>query len=265
MPRSSIHRVPSIPCAALVAALFIALGFSANLSAQEGAKPARTVNLAVVYGDVQVQNPGESTRVKAVVNTPMQQGAILYTGMGMAEIYFEDGATGYLGQDSILEFTELDSGNAGRITRLTLTQGDSRFFANTRDVNVFSIKTPTLTVSPHPLVDFHLRVHPTGSVVDVSRGEASVEDDKGQTLVAGSGQAVTMAAGATQATLGVAPPSDAFDTWFPVLPYYQPYSAFPIGPPPTLTSPPSTPVYYPPPYPVLPRPSVQRSGPPNPR
>jgi len=259
MPRSFIHY-------SLAFALLLSLTFSVCINARAQANNTpRTVRLAVVQGDVQVQRAGENTRVKATPNMAIDQGFTLYTGEGMAEIYFEDGATGYLGDNSALQFTELGASNTGRVTRLDLTQGDARFFANTRNVNVFSVKTPNFTVSPNPLVDFHVAVHGGGSEVAVHRGEASVKDNA-QTLTADRGQTVSFPAGAAEAKLMATPPGDEFESWFPVIPFYQPYSAFPIGPPATIVSPPSAPEYYPPPYPRLPRP-VENSpaGPHDPR
>ncbi len=54
----------------------------------------------------------------------------LGNGDGVAEIEFENGATGYLGDNSALQFTVLSAADTGLVTRLTLVQGSARFYAN---------------------------------------------------------------------------------------------------------------------------------------
>ena len=70
---------------------------------------------------------------KALANQPLQQGVTVTTGIGLAEVEFENGATGYVGDNSVLEFTELGISATRRVTRLMQKQGTGRFFANVTD------------------------------------------------------------------------------------------------------------------------------------
>ena len=64
---------------------------------------------------------------EALVNLPLQEGDTLATQSGLAEIEFESGATAYLAENSVLQFTQLAFSGGGRLTQLTLTQGAELF------------------------------------------------------------------------------------------------------------------------------------------
>ncbi len=227
MPVSSIHSAfsRSLGLSLLfLSGFLLAAAFPTDLHAQDSNQ--RRVELALIEGDVQLQQP-DGQIVKAAAHMRIQQGATLTIGVGLAEIYFEDGASGYLSDSSKLVFTELDTNGNGRVTRLTLIQGTARFFANTRGVNVFSIETPNFTVSPNPLVDFSLTVDANGSAIIVARGTASVSRGD-STWTVNRGETSFLANGATEAKTVPTPLPDVFQTWFPVYaPILQPQ--FPSG------------------------------------
>ena len=147
------------------------------------AQDARVVRLAQVNGDVQVQHLGSPGFEVALANMPLQQGDTLATGNGFAEIEFENGATGYIGDNSALQFTELGIANAspnggptgangpggptGLITRLSLTQGTARFIVHVADADVFEVSSEGALVSPRERADFRVDAYSDGLSVSV--------------------------------------------------------------------------------------------------
>jgi FecR protein len=148
------------------------------------AQNERVVRLGTVEGNAQVQHaaapavgnapaapqPGWEP---ALANMPLVQGDTLGTGDGVAEIEFENGATGYLGDNSALQFTVLGAGDAGPITRLTLVQGTARFYANV-DGGVFEVLSGGVTVTLRERGDFRVDFYSDGISVSVFKGGASV-------------------------------------------------------------------------------------------
>src|ERR1700739_452019 len=164
---------------ALIGVLVCALTFALSppIYAQN-APDVRVVRLGMVDGDVQIQHPAQQGAQQgweaALANTPLQQGDVLATGNGVAEVEFENGATGYLGDNSALEFTELGLANSGLITRLSITQGSARFFAHVDDADVFEIRSGGVSVSPRERADFRVDSYSDGVSVSVLKGAASV-------------------------------------------------------------------------------------------
>src|SRR5580704_8010978 len=79
---------------------------------QPDAANTRVARLSFIQGDVQYQSPNEDWQA-ASVNLPIQQGFRLATTDGRAEIQFESGVILRMAENSILEFTELDTLNSG--------------------------------------------------------------------------------------------------------------------------------------------------------
>src|SRR5208282_5910536 len=91
----------------ILAAGFIAL-LAVNPVWAQSLSHARIVRLSFVEGNVTVQRPDVQGWAEAPVNTPLQQGFTLSTGAGsFAEIQFENGGAIRLGEQSLMEFTEL--------------------------------------------------------------------------------------------------------------------------------------------------------------
>ena len=148
------------------------------------AQNERVVRLGTVDGNVQVQHaappaigaapaapqPGWEP---ALANMPLEQGDTLGTGDGVAEIEFENGATGYLGDNSALQFTVLSAADTGPITRLTLVQGSARFYANV-DGGVFEVLSGGVTATLRERGDFRVDSYSDGISVSVFKGGVSV-------------------------------------------------------------------------------------------
>jgi hypothetical protein len=108
---------------------------------------SRVVRLSRTDGQVLVSHPGSDAWEDAMVNLPLQEGDTLATQGGLAEIEFENGATAYLAENSVLQFTQLGFADGGRVTHLTLTQGAGTFYANLTRQDSFAVVAPTFEVA----------------------------------------------------------------------------------------------------------------------
>src|ERR1700724_429110 len=108
---------------------------------------SRVVRLSRTDGQVLVSHPGNDSWEEASVNLPLQEGDTLATQGGMAEIEFENGATAYLAENSVLQFTQLSFSGGGRVTRLNLTQGAGSFYANHTRQDSFLVVTSPFEVA----------------------------------------------------------------------------------------------------------------------
>ena len=150
---------------------------------------ARVVRLSLVQGDVQITRSDEKAWEQAIANMPVEQGFTIGTNNGRAEIEFESGATAYIAENTILQFTELALSNGGRITKLTLTQGTATFYANLASDDSFAVLTPQVQVTIPQRAEVRLDVFKDGTSVSALQGEANVDSpagteniEKGQTL-----------------------------------------------------------------------------------
>src|SRR3977135_3213363 len=100
--------------------------FSSAAHAQDS-DDARVVRLSRTDGQVLVSHTGSDSWEDAPANLPLQEGDSLATQGGLAEIEFENGATAYLAENSVLQFTQLAVSGRGRITTLNLTQVGGTF------------------------------------------------------------------------------------------------------------------------------------------
>ena len=112
---------------------------------------ARVVRLSFVEGTVTVQRPDVADWAEAPMNTPLQEGVKLSTAEGsFAEVEFENGSTVRLGQLSMLEFTQLALAPDGsKINRLTMDKGYATFHAAPEGQDVYEVRTPNGTLTPH--------------------------------------------------------------------------------------------------------------------
>src|ERR1017187_2560556 len=70
--------------------------------------PSRVIRLSFVEGNVTVQRPDVQGWAEAPVNTPLQQGYKLSTGVNsFSEIQFENGGAIRLGEQLLMELTKL--------------------------------------------------------------------------------------------------------------------------------------------------------------
>src|SRR5882762_7728957 len=186
--------------------------FSAAAHAQDS-DYSRVVRLSRTDGQVLVSHPGSEAWEDAPVNLPLQEGDTLATQGGLAEIEFENGATAYLAENSVLQFTKLDFSGGGRITLLNLTQGAATFYANLTRQDSFRVVTATLEAAIPERAEFRVDAFRDGASVQVLLGEVSVSTSAGSATFE-KGQSVALHEGDLQnPNVARLPEPDSFDRW----------------------------------------------------
>lgn len=178
MRRPNLLFIP-VTIAILLAALFV----SPARAADDGYSYARIVRLSLVIGDVQLIRSDEAKWEPALMNMPIQQGFAIGTNDGRAEIEFENGGAIWLGENSILQFTELALSNGGRITKVTLSQGTATFDPNLATADTFLVTTAELKITPPVKSEFRVIVTKDTSSISVLRGQVSVSSLAGNEIV----------------------------------------------------------------------------------
>jgi hypothetical protein len=175
---------------------------------------SRVVRLSRTDGQVLVSHPGNDSWEEASVNLPLQEGDSLATQGGMAEIEFENGATAYLAENSVLQFTQVNfSGDGGRVTQLNLTQGAGSFYANPTRQDSFHVVTSTFDVAILERAEVRLDAFRDGASIEVLSGEVSVSTSKGSTTFK-KGESVAIHQDDLQnPQVARLPDQDAFDQW----------------------------------------------------
>jgi hypothetical protein len=107
------------------------------------------VRISYLDGDVRVARGEEAekqtgaTWEKAVANLPIETGYSLVTGVGRAEIEFEDASTIYLADHSVLTFNNLRTVGGVPHTELSLQAGTATLHVHPASGETFIVKTPT--------------------------------------------------------------------------------------------------------------------------
>ncbi len=172
----------------------------------------RIVRLSFVEGTVQYQRSGEGWQ-SAVMNLPMQQGFVLQTGSGFAEVEFEEGLAIRLAYNSSVDFTELGLVDGRRVTRLTLLQGTAIVTANLSHNDEFSIAAPNLDLNVPRSARFRIDATPSGNWVTVFSGKVDEKSPSASALL-GSHQTLHLDTAETiSQQVGHSPAPDAFDKW----------------------------------------------------
>jgi len=111
---------------------------------------AQIVRISYVEGDVRIargdekEKPAGATWEKAVANLPLETGFSLVTGVGRAEVEFEDASTLYLGENSVLTFNDLHTTSGVPYTDLALLAGTVSFNVHPYIAGeAFTLRTPT--------------------------------------------------------------------------------------------------------------------------
>ena len=174
----------------------------------------RVVRLSRVEGQVLVSHAGSNVWEDAPVNLPLQEGDTLATQNGLAGIEFENGATAYLAENSVLQFTQLGFSGGGRATDLTLTQGTGNFYANLTSPDTFRVETLTFNVTIPQGAEFRVDGFKDGAAVEVFLGDVSVSTTRGSTNLE-KGQSVAVHQNDLKDfSIGSLPTAeDAFDQW----------------------------------------------------
>src|SRR6202163_2129758 len=204
-------KCPWIVRVGLLAASSLAF-FSSAAQAQDS-DYSRVVRLSRVDGQVLVSHPGSDAWEEALVNLPLQEGDTLETQGGLAEIEFESGATAYLAENSVLQFTQLAFSGGGRVTQLNLTKGAGTFYANLTRQDSFRVLTATFEVAIPERAEFRVDSFRGSASVQVLLGEVSVSTSAGSTTFE-KGQSVSIREGDPQnQNVARLPDPDGFDLW----------------------------------------------------
>jgi uncharacterized protein DUF6600/FecR-like protein len=195
---------------ALLMALLCAVSAAA---ADSGYSYARIVRLSLVSGDVQVVRSAEAKWEPALMNMPIQQGFTIGTNEGRAEVEFENAGALWLGENSVLQFTELALSNGGRITKVTLSQGTATFDPSTAATDSFLVIAPELQITPPAKSEFRLRVSKDSSFVSVMKGQVSVSSLAGNEIVRKGETFAFNAASPTQPKITSNAAPDDYDKW----------------------------------------------------
>ncbi len=172
----------------------------------------RIVRLSFAEGTVKYQRPGEAWQ-PAVMNLPIQQGFVLQTGNGFAEVEFEEGLAIRLANNSSVEFTELGLVDAHHVTRLTLTQGTAIITASLTHNDELSVSAPNLNLNVPHSGKFRVDVSPTGSWVTVFNGKVDDTTPSGNASLTSHQTLHLDTAETISQQVGRSPAPDAFDKW----------------------------------------------------
>jgi len=163
-------------------ACLVGLLVTGALRAQgESYSHARIVRLSFTEGTVTVQRPDVSEWSTAPVNTPIQEGFKISTAAGsFAEVEFENGSTARLGEQSLLEFTQLALSPAGdKVNRLALDQGYATFNFAPEHEDTYEVKTVDTTILPYGKTMFRVDLESGLVRVAVFRGAIDVSSPYG--------------------------------------------------------------------------------------
>lgn len=200
--------------------LLIAL-FVGVRSAAADSGHARIIRLSLVQGDVRFarQTHGDpladSNAVweTAELNLPIEQGYVVATESGRAEVEFENGATAFLKENTALQFYDLSLKDGMFTTRLVVLQGSASFYVNPARGDYFSVTGGDFTVEANGRASFRLDNYDNGSSVDNLRGHLFVLHGDHTTALE-KGQSFSMKAGdQASARVGSVADEDDFDRW----------------------------------------------------
>src|SRR5712671_4745821 len=175
-------------------AFFAAIGLAFFLALPVHAQDTgdvRVVRLSLADGQVLVSHPGSNVWEEAPANLPLEEGDTLATEDGRAAIEFENGATAYLAENTVLQFKQLNFSGGGRATDLTLTQGAGNFYANLTSQDSFRVQAITFDVAIPQRAEFRVDAFKDGAAIQVLTGDVSVSTTKGSTSLE-KGQSVAV-------------------------------------------------------------------------
>jgi hypothetical protein len=207
MRRKSLMAL--LPIAILLAGSFAAPARAGG----DGYSYARIVRMSLVSGDVQVMRAEESKWEPALVNMPIQQGFVLGTNGGHAEVEFENGGAMWVADDSIVQFTELALADGGLITRITISQGTATFRPNLTAEDFFHVKAGELDLRPLAKAEFRVDITESRDSVDVFNGRVEMSSPAGPKTLAKGETLMLKANAAAEASITRNHAADAWDRW----------------------------------------------------
>jgi hypothetical protein len=170
---------------------------------------AREVRLSWVQGDVRLSRGNakhtdlNKSWEQAQGGQLLEPGFAVATGIGRAEIEFENGSTAYLAENSLLLFGELFARGEQVFTRMTLPAGTATFALQPIAGESFSIETPTDKIQTSAPESFFARVDAYLDATAITplgkKGEVVVRNErpnlvihKGRTLFFQQGEVIDL-------------------------------------------------------------------------
>ena len=174
---------------------------------------ARIVRLSFVSGDVQINRGGHSNWEQAVANMPIEQGFTIGTNDGRAEVEFEDGATIWIAENTLVQFTELALSEGGRISHLTMARGTLTAFAGIKSADSFTITAGQVQASVTKRGMFRLDAFHDGASISVLSGSVQANSPGGAKLIPQGQTYAFNTRNASAVALRQNPKSDSWDRW----------------------------------------------------
>jgi hypothetical protein len=163
-----------------------------------------------------LQRPDVQGWAEAPVNTPLQQGFKLSTGdNSFAEIQFENGGALRLGEQSLIELTELGLGPEGNKTdRVNLRQGYATFHPlSSRSEESLQVETPLGTLNAEGGDEFRVDLDQGLERVEVFNGNVEEESNLGSMALQKDDVLLLQPGVAEPTTLSQGITRDDWDQW----------------------------------------------------
>jgi hypothetical protein len=161
-----------------------------RLNPSHGSSKVAIAWLSEVKGEVQLANSTGGEFQPAYANTPVTERNVIQTGMGKAEVEFEDNSTVRLGPHSLVEFPRLELMPSGaRASNVTVLQGTvyvsiiPAYIVKTQ-WNDFQLMFGQQRLHLQPSSHVRLELYATGARLAVLDGAGSVDGPFGPTALA---------------------------------------------------------------------------------
>lgn len=161
--------------------LFAAFASLAVWAQEQELSHVRIVRLSFTEGTVTLQRADVEEWATAPVNTPLQEGFKLSTAENsFAEAEFENSSTARIGQQSLLEFTQLALlPSGGKVNRLTLQQGYATFNFIPEGDDFYEVAVGDATLRPQGKCRFRVDFEQGMLQVKVFKGSVEIASREG--------------------------------------------------------------------------------------
>ena len=141
----------------------------------------RIVRLSFTEGTVTLQRADVEEWATAPANTPIQEGFKLSTAeSSFAEVEFENSSTARIGQQSLLEFTQLALlPSGGKVNHLTLKQGYATFNVTPEGDDFYEVTVGEATLTPRGKSRFRVDFEQGMLQVKVFKGSVEIASREG--------------------------------------------------------------------------------------
>lgn len=140
----------------------------------------RIIRLSYIDGSVQMDRATGQGMEKAILNTPVTEGARLTTGNdGLAEVEFENNSTIRLGEDSEVQFTKLLIDDSGvKVNEVSLLKGTAYFDTKSGKDEVYRAKVGDSVFLLHRDTQLRLSDDDGNPKLSVLKGEVELQNSQ---------------------------------------------------------------------------------------